>query len=49
MREGEGDRVDPIISEEALLLVQQICANVVSYCRVAMTMGGQYLNGYCDS
>ena len=39
--EGEGDKVDPVISEEALLLVQQICANVVSYCRVAMTIGGK--------
>ena len=27
-------------SDEARLLVQQISSNVVTYCRVAMTMGG---------
>ena len=27
--------------DEAFLLVQQITANIVSYCQVAMTMGGE--------
>ena len=38
--EGEGGGDDPLISKEMLLLVQQICANIINYCRVAMTMGG---------
>ena len=28
---------------EAFLLIQQITANIVSYCQVAMTMGGMSL------
>ncbi len=39
--EGEGGRPDPCLAEEAFLLVQQISANVMAYCRVAMTMGGR--------
>ena len=30
--------------DEAFLLIQQITANIVSYCQVAMTMGGILLN-----
>ena len=33
---------DPFCSDEASLLVQEISANIVSYCRVAMTMGGEF-------
>ena len=38
--EGDGATLDPLVAEEAFLLTQQICANVVAYCRVAMTVGG---------
>ena len=33
---------------QAFLLVQQISANIVSYCRVAMTIGGG-IGGGCKS
>ena len=36
----DGETQDVLLLEEASLLVQQICANIVAYCRVAMTMGG---------
>ena len=38
--EGERETQDTLLLEEASLLVQQIFANIVAYCRVAMTMGG---------
>ena len=38
--EGEEETQDVLLLEEASSLVQQICANSVAYCRVAMTMGG---------
>ena len=44
---GDGVRgggVDLMVGEEALLLVQQIATNLVSYCRVAMTIGGEVAN-----
>lgn len=40
---GEGRRAELIRTEQASLLVQQITCNVVSYCRVAMTMGGEHV------
>ncbi len=33
-------------SNQAFLLIQQISANIVSYCRVAMTMGGESVYHY---
>lgn len=36
----EGNTGNTALRNEAFLLVQQISANIVSYCRVAMTMGG---------
>lgn len=40
--EGEdAEDNDKFLSTQAFLLVQQISANIVSYCRVAMTMGGK--------
>ncbi len=41
MRGGAREGVDPLVTEEAFLLTQQICANVMAYCRVAMTIGGK--------
>ena len=39
---GEGGGTsDPLLSLEAQLKVQQICANIINYCRTAMTMGGK--------
>ena len=38
--EEERETQDTLLLEEASLLVQQISANIVAYCRVAMTMGG---------
>ncbi len=35
--------VDLMISEDASLVVQQIATNLVSYCRVAMTIGGEFV------
>ena len=37
---ASGTPADTANSDEAFLLVQQITANIVSYCQVAMTMGG---------
>ena len=37
----EGGTSDPLLSLEAQLKVQQICANIINYCRTAMTMGGK--------
>ena len=37
----EGGSSDPLLSLEAQLKVQQICANIINYCRTAMTMGGK--------
>ena len=41
--EGEGgeESPDPLVTMETQLKVLQICANIVNYCRTAMTMGGQ--------
>ena len=36
----EGNAGNTALRNEAFLLVQQISANIVSYCWVAMTMGG---------
>ena len=36
-----GGSGDVMVTEEASLLVQQISTNLVSYCRVAMTIGGK--------
>ena len=41
LERGEGVGSDPMTSREAFLLVQQVCANVMAYCRVTMTMGGK--------
>ena len=38
--EGEGEG-STRLTNEASLLVQQISANIVDYCRVTMTMGGE--------
>ena len=46
--EGEGGAVDPLVAEEAFLLTQQICANVVAYCRVPMTVGGERMTSCGD-
>ncbi len=32
---------DVMVCEEAALVVKQIATNLVSYCRVAMTIGGE--------
>ena len=37
----ESGGVELVRTEQASLLVQQITCNVVAYCRVAMTMGGE--------
>ena len=34
--------------DDAFLLIQQITANIVSYCQVAMTLGGIYKTSECD-
>ena len=39
-----GAPADFMSSDEAFLLIQQISANIVSYCQVTMTMGGMLLN-----
>ncbi|XP_064397234.1 nuclear pore complex protein Nup205-like isoform X2 [Halichondria panicea] len=46
---GDGVRgVDLMINEDASLVVQQIATNLVSYCRVAMTIGGtEFSSPYC--
>ncbi len=47
---GDGVRgVDLMISEDASLVVQQIATNLVSYCRVAMTIGGEFVCDLCES
>ncbi len=47
---GDGVRgVDLMISEDASLVVQQIATNLVSYCRVAMTIGGEFVGEFCAS
>ena len=38
--EGMDVNPDPLVTLETKLKVLQICANIVDYCRVAMTMGG---------
>ncbi|CAI8023964.1 Nuclear pore complex protein Nup205 [Geodia barretti] len=48
--EAEGTDVnpDPLVTLETKLKVLQICANIVDYCRVAMTMGGkEFSSPYC--
>ena len=44
---GGGGGKDTILANQAFLLVQQISANIVSYCRVAMTIGGGCNSIYC--
>ena len=40
--DGSGMSGAPSISiDEVFLLIQQITANIVSYCQVAMTLGGK--------
>ena len=51
--EAEGTDVnpDPLVTLETKLKVLQICANIVDYCRVAMTMGGDAVRQnpkFCD-
>jgi nuclear pore complex protein Nup205 len=44
---GEGTP-DPLVTMETQLRLLQICANIISYCRTAMTMGGtEYSSPYC--
>ena len=38
---GGASRVSIANMDEAFLLIQQITANIVSYCQVAMTLGGK--------
>ena len=44
---GGGGGKDTILANQAFLLVQQISANIVSYCRVAMTIGGGFNSIHC--
>lgn len=39
---ASGAPADVANLDEAFLLIQQITANIVSYCQVAMTMGGVF-------
>ena len=53
-REGEGAgemNSDPLVTTTTRLKLLQICANIIDYCRSAMTMGGmatKYFSIKCD-
>lgn len=39
--DGDSSGASSANMDEAFLLIQQITANIVSYCQVAMTLGGK--------
>ena len=41
MRGEGGETPDPLVTLETQLRVQLICANIINYCRTAMTLGGE--------
>lgn len=43
VEDSDGSGASNVNTDEAFLLIQQITANIVSYCQVAMTLGGKSL------